>query len=201
VHRFIHKTEIVACAGSMLFDKLTTETMQKVFLSMNPLEVLPNTVIIQQGDEEASKFYVLESGTCEVLLDNDEGKKVVHQYKAGSYFGELALLYDQPRAATVRSTSKCKLWVMERNVYNAIYHQEMKEIRQSKLKLIQSMPIFKPLSETMQGTLCDVLKLQEHPASMALFYKGDEGDLFYIVKEGSVEITIGEKVGWLAHVA
>ena len=37
--------------------------MQKVFLSMSPLEVLPKTVIIQQGDEEASKFYVLESGT------------------------------------------------------------------------------------------------------------------------------------------
>ena len=52
----------------MLFEKLTSETMQKVFLSMNPLEVLPKTVIIQQGDEEASKFYVLETGTCEVCL-------------------------------------------------------------------------------------------------------------------------------------
>jgi CRP-like cAMP-binding protein len=53
------------CAGSMLFDKLTSQTMQKVFLSLNPLEVLPKTVIIQQGDAEASKFYVLESGACE----------------------------------------------------------------------------------------------------------------------------------------
>jgi CRP-like cAMP-binding protein len=181
-------------AGSMLFDKLTTETMEKVFLSMSPLEVLPKTVIIQQGDEEASKFYVLESGTCEVLLANDEGTKVVHQYKAGSYFGELALLYDQPRAATVQSTSKCKLWVMERSVYNAIYHQEVKEIREAKLKLVQSMPIFKLLSETLQGTLCDVLKLQEAPANKPLFYKGDEGDLFYVIKEGTVEITVGEKV-------
>ena len=178
----------------MLFEKLTSETMQKVFLSMNPLEVLPKTVIIQQGDEEASKFYVLESGTCEVLLAGNDGTKVVHQYKAGSYFGELALLYDQPRAATVRATAKCKLWVMERGVYNAIYHQEMKEIRANKMKLIQSMPIFKPLSETLQGTLCDVLKLAEVPASKALFYKGDEGDLFYVIKSGTVEITIGERV-------
>lgn len=161
---------------------------------MSPLEVLPKTVIIQQGDEEASKFYVLESGTCDVLLQTPEGTNVVHQYKAGSYFGELALLYDQPRAATVRATAKCKLWVMDRTVYNAIYHQEMRELREAKMKLIKSMPIFRPLSTQLQGTLADVLKLYEQPASKALFYKGDEGDLFYVVQEGSVEITIGERV-------
>ena len=129
-----------------------------------------------------------------MLLAGNDGTKVVHQYKAGSYFGELALLYDQPRAATVRATAKCKLWVMERAVYNAIYHQEMKEVRAAKLKLVQSMAIFKPLSESLQNMLCDVLRLQEEPASKALFYKGDEGDLFYVIKSGTVEITIGEKV-------
>jgi CRP-like cAMP-binding protein len=129
----------------------------------------------------------------QVLLTGADGTKVVHQYKAGSYFGELALLYDQPRAATVRATAKCKLWVMERAVYNAIYHTEMREVRAAKLALIKSMPIFKPLSESLQNMLCDVLKLQEEPASKALFYKGDEGDLFYVIKSGAVEITIGEK--------
>ena len=67
----------------MLFDKLTSETRKKVFLSMNPLEVLPKTVIIQQGDTEASMFYVLESGACDVLIAVDGSSKVVHQYKAG----------------------------------------------------------------------------------------------------------------------
>lgn len=67
----------------MLFDKLTSETRQKVFLSMNPLEVLPKTVIIQQGDTEASMFYVLEAGACDVLIAADGASKVVHQYKSG----------------------------------------------------------------------------------------------------------------------
>lgn len=67
----------------MLFDKLTSETRKKVFLSMNPLEVLPKTVIIQQGDTEASMFYVLEAGACDVLISTDGASKVVHQYKAG----------------------------------------------------------------------------------------------------------------------
>ena len=168
--------------------------MEKVFLSMSPLEVLAKTVIIEQGDTDASKFYVLESGACEVLLTGSDGPKVVHNYKAGSYFGELALLYDQPRAATVKATAKCKLWVMERPVYNAIFHREMQEQRAAKLALVRSMPVFQPLSEELQGQLCNVLTVQSAPARKALFYKGDEGDLFYIIKEGTVEITVGERV-------
>lgn len=37
-----------------------------------------------------------------------------------SAFGELALLYSSPRAATVRASAPCKLWVMERGVYHAV---------------------------------------------------------------------------------
>jgi CRP-like cAMP-binding protein len=111
-----------------------------------------------------------------------------------SYFGELALLYDQPRAATVRATSKCKLWVMDRNVYNTIFHQDIRNVREAKMTLVQSMPIFKALSESLQGTLCDALQPLEKDANTVLFYKGDEGQLFYIIKEGTVEVSIGDKV-------
>ena len=111
-----------------------------------------------------------------------------------SFFGELALLYDQPRAATVRATAKCKLWVMERSVYNTIFRQEMKDVRAAKMGLIKSSPIFNVLSETLQGSLCDALQPLEKEANSVLFYKGDEGQLFYIVKVGTVEITIGDKV-------
>lgn len=116
-----------------------------------------------------------------------------HSRARCSYFGELALLYDQPRAATVRATTKCKLWVMERSVYNTIYHQDIRDVRAAKMALVQSMPIFKALSGTLQGTLCDALQHCEHRANTALFYKGDEGHLFYLIKHGTVEITVGDK--------
>lgn len=62
---------------------------------MLPLEVLPGTNIIQQGDIEASKFYILQVGSCEVVLklDNDESN-VVHQYKAGRCAGPLTQYCD-----------------------------------------------------------------------------------------------------------
>lgn len=71
----------------MLFEKLTSATRKRVFLSMTPLEVLPKTVVIQQGDTEASMFYVLEAGACDALIANADGSgsKIVHQYKPGRH--------------------------------------------------------------------------------------------------------------------
>jgi CRP-like cAMP-binding protein len=81
------KNRIQLGTGNMLFEKLTSATRKRVFLSMTPLEVLPKTVIIQQGDTEASMFYVLETGACDALIANADGSnsKIVHQYKPGRH--------------------------------------------------------------------------------------------------------------------
>ena len=72
-------------AGNLLFDKLSADTRKAVFDSMLPLEVLAHTTIIQQGDTDASKFYILESGYCSVLVKKpgETEAKQVHQYKSG----------------------------------------------------------------------------------------------------------------------
>lgn len=71
-------------AGNLLFEKLSAKTRLAVFDSMLPLEVLQGTYIIQQGDTDASKFYMLQSGQCDVELKSKTGDtNVVHHYKAG----------------------------------------------------------------------------------------------------------------------
>jgi CRP-like cAMP-binding protein len=63
-----------------------------------------------------------------------------------SSFGELALLYSAPRAATVRAVQDCKLWVMERLVYTAIKHSYTKQIAKEKKALLDHIPILSVLS-------------------------------------------------------
>lgn len=62
--------------------------------------------IIKQG-ESGTNFYLIEAGSCEVWLKRQEGQdpQMVHHYSSGDSFGELALLYDAPRAATVKVLS------------------------------------------------------------------------------------------------
>lgn len=63
-----------------------------------------------------------------------------------SGFGELALLYSAPRAATVRATAECRLWVMERAVYLAVKFAFTKQIAAEKLALVASVPMLSMLS-------------------------------------------------------
>jgi CRP-like cAMP-binding protein len=62
-------------------------------------------VVLREGDP-ATDFYIVESGTLEVLSSGKEGtEKVVNQLAPGDYFGEIGLLERIPRTATVKATA------------------------------------------------------------------------------------------------
>ena len=69
--------------------------------------------IIKQG-EAGEVFYILVEGAAKATLDADPSKAVM-QYKSGDYFGELALLRNEPRAANVKAKSDCKCVLLDRH--------------------------------------------------------------------------------------
>ncbi len=65
-----------------------------------------NTIIINEGDNTDS-LYFIESGKVKVYLSDENGKEImVNCHKAGEYFGELALIDDSKRSASVMTTEK-----------------------------------------------------------------------------------------------
>lgn len=78
-------------------------------------------VIIKQG-EEGNKFYLVEEGELVATIamaNNEEAKEVMH-YKAGDYFGERALLRNEPRAANVIAKSDCTLVSVDRHSFKRL---------------------------------------------------------------------------------
>lgn len=71
--------------------------------------------IIKEG-ESGDTFYILLEGEAEAV----KNEKVVMHYKKGGYFGELALLKDQPRAATVRALTHVKVAYMNRKSFKRL---------------------------------------------------------------------------------
>ncbi len=70
----------------MLFDMLSLAARQAIFRSMALQMVSAGTTIIAQGETSATKFYVLEKGTCDVLISSDTTGNVpkkVHTYTSG----------------------------------------------------------------------------------------------------------------------
>ena len=89
---------IMECVSdNLLFLKLDRDQKERVVQRMQLITVKRGHFLIEQGASNAQTFYVTESGTFDILVD---GVKV-GQYKRGGCFGELALLYDSPRAASI----------------------------------------------------------------------------------------------------
>ena len=91
-----------------------TEIAQKMAYEKIP----PGEVIFQQGDE-GDKFYLIREGHAEVLIDGPDGLNRVRTLERGDIFGEMSLLNDQPRSATVRAVDAVELYVLGRDDFRA----------------------------------------------------------------------------------
>jgi cAMP-dependent protein kinase regulator len=71
--------------------------------------------VIRQG-ESGTEFYIVIEGNlvAEKKEPGDEFPRVVYQYKAGDYFGELSLIHDTKRQASIRALTKVRLASIER---------------------------------------------------------------------------------------
>ena len=77
--------------------------------------------VIKQGDE-GDNLYVVESGKlkCEKLFKGNDMPTFLKNFEPGDSFGELALLYNAPRAATIISATDSLLWSLDRQTFTHI---------------------------------------------------------------------------------
>jgi CRP-like cAMP-binding protein len=98
-----------------LFEKLSTNERKKMSQSFAYERHAAGAVIIKQGDK-GNKFYILKDGMARAEVDGKE----VGQLKMGTYFGEMALLDDDVRKASVVATTNCECFVLDRATFTRI---------------------------------------------------------------------------------
>jgi hypothetical protein len=93
--------------------------------------------IITQGDE-GDYYYILDSGSADAMLSNPPGSPEikVNEYGSGGAFGELALIHGEPRAATVRATSDCVTYALDRDTFRKIMMKQGKADMQQRVALL-----------------------------------------------------------------
>jgi len=94
----------------------------KIADSLEPIYFNKGDVVIRQGQTEADKFYIIEKGEVEVTKADATGKNAVFAMSlgVGGYFGELALLRNEPRAATVSAKTDVKLLAISREHFSQV---------------------------------------------------------------------------------
>jgi voltage-gated potassium channel len=83
--------------------------MHSLTLALTPAAAGAGEEIVRKG-EVGDEMYVISRGSAEVV---DGAGKVIKTLGEGDFFGELALLCDQPRSATVRAATPCDLFVLK----------------------------------------------------------------------------------------
>jgi MFS family permease len=96
--------------GSSIFAPLPVDTLEGVCRSLVELDANARQEVITQGDH-GDRFYLIDTGEVEVIQDGVFKRNQTE----GEGFGEIALLRDVPRTATVRATRKTRLLALDRD--------------------------------------------------------------------------------------
>lgn len=97
-----------------MFAPLPRLDLERIARQMDLFSIPVGTEVIRQGDL-GDRFYVVESGAFEILVD---GRRIVTT-GVGGFFGEIALIHDVPRTATVRAIESSEVWALDQEEFLA----------------------------------------------------------------------------------
>lgn len=174
-----------------LFRSLDQDQISEVLDAMFERVVTDAEYVIKQGDD-GDNFYVIESGVYNIFVkgDNDPEPKLVGKYENSGSFGELALMYNLPRAATIQAVSSGALWAMDRTTFRRILLKSACRKRRMYETLLENVPMLKTLEKYERMNLADALISKAYDDGELIIMQGDTGDGMYFVEEGTVRVTM-----------
>jgi len=162
-------------------------------------EVAVGEKIIEEGDLNADFFYVVQDGCFEIFVsDENEGReafgaysesKVVSTVSAGGSFGELALLYFVPRAATVKAKANSTVWVIDRHNFKSILMKVSDNKLKDYVRYLDGVAILQSLLSEEKQQLAKALVEMHFQKGEAVIQQGEPGSTFYILYDGAVNIV------------
>ncbi|CCU82360.1 cAMP-dependent protein kinase regulatory subunit [Blumeria hordei DH14] len=183
-------------SGNFLFNHLDDEQSAQVLgaLVEKPIPV-KDIKVISQGDQ-GDFFYVVEKGSFDVYVNpagsvqpglGGLGNKVATIEPGGS-FGELALMYNAPRAATVISAEgSCTLWSLDRITFRRILMDSTFQRRRLYESFLEEVTLLSTLTKYERSKIADALVTLKYPAGTTIIKEGDVGEEFYLLESGEAE--------------
>eukprot|EP00931_Biecheleriopsis_adriatica_P086305 TRINITY_DN61009_c0_g1_i1.p1 TRINITY_DN61009_c0_g1~~TRINITY_DN61009_c0_g1_i1.p1 ORF type:complete len:804 (-),score=187.43 TRINITY_DN61009_c0_g1_i1:144-2555(-) len=165
-------------------------------------------IVISQGDLITDYFYIVQDGRFEICVAEEgehapksgdklaraHNQKTVNLVAKGGSFGELALLYMAPRAATVRAVTNGTCWVIDRGNFKDIMMKSSEAKIDEFVGHLENVPLLSALlaneKRELARALVDMIFLQGEP----IVTQGLPGSTFFIMYEGTVDIVKDDMV-------
>jgi cytochrome P450/CRP-like cAMP-binding protein len=174
---------------------LSREQVQHLVAHVARADFAPGATIIQQG-ERADRFFMLVSGEADVVKEvADRPPQVVHRLRAGDYFGEIGLLQNVRRTATVRAATAVQVLSMDRETFTALVAESdltSSEIGALVRRRVMSTHLALALPRLSAQQIAGVVPRFEtavFPPGAVIIRQGDAPRSFYVVMRGAVEVV------------
>lgn len=176
-----------------LFISATYDDLRPIAAMLEPRQYAAGETIIRQG-EPGKEFFIIESGKVQIWQQR-EGMEAeqVNALGAGQYFGEVALVTDAPRNATVIAETPSVLLTLERDDFDTLVKHHLAFAKNIKTNIhskwiLRNMPILDELDAMDLNYLANMLKTETFKAGGKVITQGDIADKFYIVQSGELRI-------------
>ncbi|NXI91943.1 KAP0 kinase, partial [Psophia crepitans] len=189
-----------AIEKNVLFAHLDDNERSDIFDAMFPVTYIAGETVIQQGNiysiffsfvgDEGDNFYVVDQGEMDVYVNSEWATSVGE----GGSFGELALIYGTPRAATVKAKTNVKLWGIDRDSYRRILMASIfpadVTLRKRKMyeEFLSKVSILESLDKWERLTVADALEPVQFEDGQKIVVQGEPGDEFFIILEGTAAV-------------
>ena len=176
---------------AFMFSALADKEKDIVIDAMSEHRAAPGDYIIKQGDD-GDNLYVVESGKlkCEKLFSGNSEPTFLKFYEPGEAFGELALLYNAPRAATIIADQDSVLWGLDRKTFNHIVKDAAAKKREKYEEFLKTVEILKNMDPYERSKLADAFKEENYENGDYIIREGDqEGNVFYFIEHGEAVAT------------
>lgn len=176
-----------ALRHNFVFRGLSKDALAPLIEAFEKVTASAGQVLITQGDQVGDFFYVLQTGECSFTVD----KKAVGTAGPGDSFGELALLYTCPRAATVTAVTTSTLFRVDQKSFRYLLRQQTVHNEQTKVALLMSVPFCKELDPSDVQKLANCMVPRSFTAGETFSKrKGDAAMFyFYVVASGHIKLT------------
>ena len=160
--------------------------------------------VIRQGDD-GDNLYVVDSGEldCYKKFSGSDEDKHLKIYKPGEAFGELALLYNAPRAATIIAKSDAITFALDRECFNHIVKDAAAKKREKYEHFLTTIELLDQMDPYERSKIADALKPMKVKNGETvvtevldlLIIQGERGDTFYMIESGHAIATKTLSIG------
>lgn len=173
-----------------MFSSLNPDEFKVILGAIQKVSKSAGENVIVEG-EEGAELFIVETGElkCTKVLSPGAEPTFLKDYVPGEAFGELALLYNCPRAATIVAKTDSDLWTLDRRTFNHIVRDSAQQKRDKYEDFLKNVEILKSLDTYERSKIADAISEKWFENGDFVIREHDEGTSFYLVMAGTAIAT------------